>query len=223
METDILHWIGYAASAIIAVSMTMSSIVKFRVINLAGAAIFCVYGILIGAIPVAVLNGFIVLVDIYYLVNIFSQKEVFEIMRVRNDNKYIKRFLDFYHDEVQRFFPGFKHKPELNTYSFLILRNMAVAGVLLARREQGEILHIVLDYVKAEYRDFKNGKFIFHRLQDEMIRDGFTRVVTQGHTPRHKKYLKKLGFKQVNDKQFELRLCASRSEQASNTGRKGPQ
>jgi len=223
METDFLHWIGYAASVIIAVSMTMSSIVKFRMINLAGAAIFCVYGILIGAIPVAVLNGFIVLVDIYYLVNIFSQKEVFEKMRVRNDNKYIKRFLEFYHDDIQRFSPGFEHKPELNTYSFLILRNMAVAGILLARREQGEILHILLDYVKAEYRDFKNGKFIFHRLKDEMIRDGFTRVVTQSHTPRHKKYLKKLGFKQVNDIQFELRLSASRSEQASKPGRKDPQ
>ncbi len=219
MDIDIFQWIGYIASAIIAISMTMSSIVKFRVINLIGALLFCTYGILIDALPVALLNGFIVIVDIYYLHSIFSRKEVFEIMRVRNDNKYLKRFLDFYQDDIQRFFPGFTHKPELNTYTFFILRDMAVAGILLARRVEGEILHVILDYVKAEYRDFKNGKFIFHRLQDEMIKDGFTKVVAYGHTPLHKRYLRKLGFKQSGEDLFELRLCASKQEQAAEKAR----
>ncbi len=209
MEFDILQWIGYTASAIIAISMTMSSIVKFRVINLIGAGLFCTYGILIGAIPVALLNGFIFFVDIYYLVSIFSRKEVFEVMRVRNDNKYLKRFLNFYHDDILRFFPHFTHKPELNTHSFFILRDMAVAGIFLARRVEGEVLHVIMDYVKAEYRDFKNGKFIFHRLKHEMMEDGFTLVVTEGHTKQHKRYLKKLGFKQVSEENFELRLCPS--------------
>lgn len=220
MDIDILQWIGYTASAIIAISMTMSSIVKFRVINLIGASLFCTYGILIDALPVALLNGFIVVVDIYYLHNIFSRKEVFDIMRVRNDNKYLKRFLDFYRDDIQRFFPGFTHRPELNSYTFFILRDMAVAGILLARREEGEVLHVILDYVKAEYRDFKNGKFIFHRLQEEMIREGFTKVVTEGHTPIHKRYLRKLGFKQTGEDLFELRLCPSRLEQSAEKAKK---
>jgi len=209
MDIQYLQWIGYVASVIIAVSMTMSSIVKFRVINLVGASIFCTYGVLIGAIPVALLNGFIVLVDIYYLVNIFKRKEVFETMQVRNDNKYLKRFLEFYHDDIRRFFPNFVHRPELNTHSFFVLRDMAVAGLFLGRRIDGHTLHVGLDYVIAEYRDFKNGKFIFHRLKQEMIADGFTRVVTQGHTRRHQKYLEKLGFRRISDKQFELQLVKS--------------
>lgn len=225
MDTDILVWIGYIASAIIAISMTMSSIVKFRVINLIGASLFSVYGILIGAAPVAVLNGFIVVVDIYYLVIIFSRREVFEVMQVRNDNKYLKRFLSFYHDDIQRFFPDFEHKPELNTHSFFVLRDMAVAGLFLARRVEGEILHVVLDYVKAEYRDFKNGKFIFHRLKNELLEDGFTRVVTQGHTKLHKRYLRKLGFKEVGENHFEMRLCPNKDKPkspASSSSSKAP-
>jgi len=213
MESDILQWIGYIASAIIAISMTMSSIVKFRVINLIGATLFCIYGILINALPVALLNGFIIIADIYYLVSIFSKKEVFEIMRVRNDNQYLKRFLNFYHDDILRFFPHFTHKPELNTHSFFILRDMTVAGIFLARRVEGEILHVIMDYVKAEYRDFKNGKFIFHRLKHEMIEDGFTRVLTEGHTKLHKRYLKKVGFRQVSEDTFELKLCPGRKVQ----------
>ena len=66
MEINFLQWIGYAASIIIALSMTMNSIVKFRWINLCGAFTFSTYGFLIGAYPVGILNGFIVLVDIIF-------------------------------------------------------------------------------------------------------------------------------------------------------------
>ena len=68
MLTNILPWIGYTASVIIVLSMMMNSIVKFRWINLFGALLFSTYGFLIGAIPVGILNGIIVLVDIYYLI-----------------------------------------------------------------------------------------------------------------------------------------------------------
>ena len=80
MEINILEIIGYSASVIIALSMTMSSIVKFRWINLVGASTFATYGLLIGATPVAVLNGFIIAVDIFYLTRIYSKKELFEGM-----------------------------------------------------------------------------------------------------------------------------------------------
>ncbi len=206
MESNIYALIGYTASIIIAISMTMSSIVKFRIINLIGAVLFCTYGFIIGAMPVAILNGFIAGVDMYYLANIFSKKEVFETMQVRNDNKYMKRFLEFYHDDIQRFFPGFVHRPEKNTHSFFILRDMAVTGLFLGRRVNENTLQVALDYVIAEYRDFKNGRFVFHRLKNEMIADGFTRVVTKGHTPQHQKYLRKLGFKPSCNEQFELKL-----------------
>ena len=42
---------------IIVVSLLMSSIIKLRWINLAGALIFCVYGFLINAAPVCASNA----------------------------------------------------------------------------------------------------------------------------------------------------------------------
>lgn len=65
-----LNWIeimGYLASILIAVSLTMSSIVKLRVINLAGALLFGIYGLLIDSMPVALVNFFISFTNIYYL------------------------------------------------------------------------------------------------------------------------------------------------------------
>ena len=206
MEISLLQWIGYFASIIIAVSMTMSSILKFRWINLAGAITFSTYGFLIGALPVGFLNAFIALVDIYYLYTIYSKKEVFEILEVRADNKYMVRFLQFHDKDIQHFFPGFTYQPEMNTMSFFVLRNMAVAGVFLAHREEGHCLSVGLDYVLAEYRDFKNGEYIYFHLRKRLSEEGFTKVIADGRSEKYSKYLRKLGFDQNAEGMFEKSL-----------------
>ena len=78
--------IGYIASALVAVSLMMSSILKLRVINLVGAALFTLYGLLIGAYPVAVMNLFIVLIDLYYLHEMVSLREHFTLFEVQQDD-----------------------------------------------------------------------------------------------------------------------------------------
>lgn len=206
MGISLLHWIGYLASITIAVSMMMSSILKFRMINLAGAITFSTYGFLIGALPVAFLNAFIALVDIYYLYTIYSKEEVFEILEVRADNKYLIRFLQFHEDDIEKFFPGFAYRPEMNTVSFFVLRNMAVAGVFLAHRDKDHCLSVGLDFVLPEYRDFKNGKFIYLRLRDRFINEGYTKVVAEGRSEKYSKYLKKIGFDKNSQGRFEKSL-----------------
>ena len=73
----ILELVGYAASVLIAISLMMSSILRLRILNLVGAAMFSAYGFLIGAIPVGVLNGAIVLVNVYHLIRMLRTKEYF--------------------------------------------------------------------------------------------------------------------------------------------------
>ncbi|HCT29926.1 MAG TPA: hypothetical protein DIW31_04170 [Bacteroidales bacterium] len=206
MNAQILEWVGYIASVIIAISLALSSIVKFRWFNLVGALGFSIYGFLIGALPVGVLNGIIALVDIYYLVQIYGKKDVFETLEIRPENYYLIRFLEYHNDEIQKFFPGFEYKPDMNTVSFFILRNMAVAGLFLAHREEGNVLKVGLDYVIPEYRDFKNGKYVYLRLRDRFIKAGFTKVVTEGNSIEYIKYLEKLGFKEDENRMFSMDL-----------------
>lgn len=206
MESNILLWIGYTASAIIALSMTMNSIVKFRWINLVGASTFACYGFLIDAYPVMVLNSFIVSVDLYYLFRIYSKTHLFDTLEVRGDNQYLLKFLKFHNTEIQKFAPGFVYKPEMNTISFFVLRNMAVAGVFLAHREDEHTLRVGLDYVIPEYRDYKNGKFVYHRLRDVFIKERFHRVIADGGTKKHIDYLKKFGFTKNDEGLFEKQL-----------------
>ncbi len=211
MNADFLIWFGYVASGIIALSMTMNSIVKFRWINLVGALSFATYGFLINAIPVTFLNGFIALVDIYYLSKIYSKKEHFETLEVRSDNKYLLKFLKFHDKEIQKFFPGFSYKPEMNTISFFVLRNMRVAGIFLAHRENDDTLAVGLDYVIPEYRDFKNGHYIYHRLRERFIEEGFKKVTIPVYSKKYATYLKKMGFKEIAENLYQKQLTAKKS------------
>ena len=68
MDTaQVYELLGYSASVLVAISLMMQSVVKLRTINLIGAVLFTIYGLLIGAFPVAFLNGFIAVVNVYYL------------------------------------------------------------------------------------------------------------------------------------------------------------
>lgn len=196
MDISLLQWVGYLASGIIALSMTMNSILRFRWINLAGATTFATYGFLIGALPVGFLNSFIAGVDIYYLVRVYSKKEVFEILELRADNRYMIRFLQFHDNEIQKFFPGFSFKPHNNSLHFFILRNMTVAGIFLAHRSDNDTLFVELDFVLPAYRDFKNGKFIYLSLRERFLNEGFKIILAEQRSSKHGQYLKKLGFVQ---------------------------
>lgn len=68
--------LGYLASLFVAISLMMRSLTKLRVINLVGSLLFIAYGLVIGAYPVAVMNAFILLVNLYHLQHAFKATAV---------------------------------------------------------------------------------------------------------------------------------------------------
>lgn len=75
-EGNWIEWIGYAASIMIGISMFMKDMVKLRFINLIGSLLFVIYGFIIKAYPVAIVNLVIVFVNIYYIYKILTKREV---------------------------------------------------------------------------------------------------------------------------------------------------
>ena len=206
MQLTLLEWIGYIAPVIILISMTTNSIVKFRWINFVGAACFSIYGYFIGILPVCILNGAIALIDLYYLFNIYTKQENFETLEIKQVDEYLVKFLQYHHSEIQKICPGFIYNPNMNTMSFYILRNMSVAGIFLAHRQSNDVLVVGLDYVIPEYRDFKNGKFVYYSLKDKFINLGFKTIKADNNFLQNDAYFKKIGFKKDPQGQYYINL-----------------
>lgn len=62
-----IELVGYSASILIAISLTMTDMFKLRIINSIGCLIFVVYGINVGAYPVALANAIVIYINIYNL------------------------------------------------------------------------------------------------------------------------------------------------------------
>jgi hypothetical protein len=163
-EIQLIEVIGYIGSVLVAVSLMMSSIVKLRVINLIGAVVFSTYGFIIGALPVGFLNGFIALVDVYYIVEIFSTKEYFRVLEVKHDSEYLKYFLKFHAEEIRKFIPTFSFEPDEHWILLFVLRDTVPAGLVCAEYHDENHLFVNLDFAIPGYRDFKVGKYVFPKI-----------------------------------------------------------
>ena len=197
METTFIYeLIGYIASALVAVSLMMSKVVKLRIVNLIGSATFTLYGILIGSIPVAGMNAFIVFVNIYYLWKIYTASEYFELLDLPPDSKYLHAFIDYYREQIRDFQPKFSEKTGEDDLNLFVLRDMVPAGLLTGKRSGDGRLDVTIDFVLPEYRDFKVGRFLFDEKTDFFKKNGITQIVAAPGNSEHNEYLEEMGFVQ---------------------------
>lgn len=190
----VLEIVGYAASVLVAISLMMSSILKLRVINLVGSMAFVVYGALIGAYPVAVVNLLIVFINLYYLRQMLGSREYFKLLQVRPGAEYLRAFLDFHAAEIQRFLPGFAYVPDQRLLVFFVLRDMVPAGLFIGERRGDGALRVMLDFVIPQYRDFKTGRYLFRDQAHFFRAHGITEIVSAAGSPTHTAYLRRMGF-----------------------------
>jgi len=205
MDTQFwLEMIGYMGSVLIAISLMMRSLVRLRAINSIGCLIFVIYGILIHAYPVAILNGFIFCVNAFYLIRMFRQKDYLQLLEISHDSAYLNGLLDFYKDDIQEIFPDYAHILRADQSTYLVLRNMVPAGVIIQQRN-GDRANILLDYVIPTYRDFRVAHFFFHEKADYFHSQGIDRFVATPGKLSHAKYLERMGF-HLKDGMYILEL-----------------
>lgn len=206
MSISFLEFIGYLASVVILISIAVNSIVKFRILNALGALIFSIYGFIIGAYPVGFLNGFITLINAYYLYKMFSAKETFDFISVDFENPVVKKILEHHRNDILHFFPGSNFQGKTYDICLLMLRNMQLAGLFLAHYENDKTLYVDLDYVTREYRDMKNGKHLYRFLQNLLSASKVEKIIAKPYSPEWVRYLKRLGFKTTPDGLLEKTL-----------------
>lgn len=194
---------GYVGSFLIAVSLMMSNIVKLRWINLFGASTFAIYGGIIGAYPVMILNSFISMVDVYYLITIYTKKDYFSIVEIDPKHSfYLQRFLDFYKKDISKFFPDFNKEELIESKFVFILRNMIPAGLFIYNKISDDTIEIKLDYAIPDYRDFSLSKYFYSSEGDYLRGKGYKNLIVESSQPDHQKYLLKSGYQRKEENKF---------------------
>ncbi|MEQ8842378.1 MAG: hypothetical protein RIB98_15440 [Acidimicrobiales bacterium] len=203
--------IGYTGSALIVLSITQKSILRLRLLGLAGGLVFLGYSLIIGAYPIAAVNLIASSIHIWYLRKLVRRKdEVFRVLHVDPDSTYLLDFLEFYRQEIQgRFQPEFVYSPSDDLVTAFILRDMVPAGLLIGRPDGDHSFEIQLDFVIPDYRDFKIGSYVYG-TESKLFHDLELRSVWARSTDaEHGAYLRRMGFVEsaMDSDRYEIQLA----------------
>ncbi len=188
-----IEWFGYLASVVVALSLTMNSIVKLRWFNLTGAAMFSGYGFLISALPVALLNAFIVLANIYHLFGIYRRPDRFHLVETRLTDPLMQFWMDHYRPDIEGYFPDVRPEGVDHPVCSVVLRNSEPVGFMIGSQTD-QTFEVLMDYVFPAYRDFKTGHYLYRQSGFFSAR-GVRRVLAHAGSERHRAYLQRMGFR----------------------------
>lgn len=201
--------VGYVASALVVLSLTMTSVVRLRIISLIGSIAFVIYGSLIGSAPIVITNVSIAAINIWFLRKEFATRSATGIdlgaSQIRPDSPFLLDFIQFHHEDINSFQPDFQMPTGDNVFSLLLTRDGLPAGLLVGRRD-GDALTVDLDYVLGRYRDSRLGRWLFSDGADVFRQAGIRTLRAEGGTDMHCRYLKRTGFSPTTDDWQELHL-----------------
>ncbi|WP_017223216.1 hypothetical protein [Moritella dasanensis] len=196
MDFDWVEWFGYLASLVVLVSLTMTSIIKLRVINFIGCILFAIFAYFIDSLPTMLMNLGIAGINVYFLWKIHSTEEQFKLIVAAVHSEYFEHFISTNQSDIERQ-TTVDELREANTV-FYMLRNNSIAGVLAGNNnDQGE-LSVLLDFVTPEYRDFKLADYYYKSHPDVLKHRGVNTLMAKPTTQEQRDYLLKVGFQVVD-------------------------
>lgn len=188
-HTVLIEIFGYIGSVLVVISMLMSSIVKLRVINVAGSIISGIYAVICGAIPLALMNICLIIINLYNLLKLLKTKKEFELVSCDWQDGTVQHLLTHYAEDIRGHFPAFDKKDAAGKKAYVVCCGDALTGVLMGTEENGE-MNIWIDYATPAYRDCSVGKFLYAKLADHLHTLRFDGETTE----KHGGYLEKMGF-----------------------------
>jgi len=184
--------VGYAASALVVVSLAMTSVVRLRVISLVGSLTFVAYGVLIGSIPILITNAAIAGLNVWFLRRELGGQRDLGAVPIAADAPFLIDFLRSHASDIRQSQPGFG-APAREAFAVLLTRDGLPAGALVGRRA-GADLHVDLDYVMQAYRDSRIGTWLYGPGASIFTQAGITRLIARPATTVHRGYLSGVGF-----------------------------
>ena len=199
---DALGWFG---SALLVFSLLQARILRLRVLNTVACGILTVFNAILGVWPMVAMNIVLAGINTVFIVRMLRERDdeqAYAVLPVREDDSYLRHFLDLYRTDIARFFPDFGPETVGGRSTYLVQHGDETAGVIVVRDAGDHTAQVELDYVTPRFRDFAPGEFVFRR--SGLFRDrGFTRVLTAPGMVAP--YYERLGFAREGDR-YRLEL-----------------
>ena len=198
----IIEAIGYIGSALVLVSMLMTSVVRLRIINLIGSVIFAGYALAIRSYPTAIMNIALAGINIYHLVRIFNEQRSYTLIRSDRKDGYFSYLLDKCEEDIRFWFPEYAKEDPDADIAYLVCCESNPACLFLGKELNDGAVEALLDYATPAYRDTSVGRYLY----ESMAKEGYGSIIFKQKAEGHIPYLNKMGYRLKADGAYELDL-----------------
>lgn len=202
MWLDLFGWIS---SGLVIWSLMQARVLRFRVLNLAGAGIATVVNALLGIWPFAAMNAVITVIDVYWIWRLVRERHdeaVYEVVEVGIDDGYLRHLRAVHAEDLAATQPAGAAWGQPGSgvpgqrSAYLVLRGDETVGMVVVRDAGDGVGQVEVDYVTQRFRDFTPGEFVYRR-SGVFAGKGFTRLAV-ADTPASRDYYRRVGFLPVD-------------------------
>lgn len=168
--------------------------------------ILVIFGFLIGGMVFhslllavsALISGLINILRFWH--NILNGKTLSVIFVQDHEDQYLQYFLDYYRNDIIKFFPGFDFRIEEEFLVAIILSRMETIGLIIAEIKNQETLRICIDYMVPKHQGSRLAK-TFYNCQLRCIDFlDYKYMYIEPQSKIHNDYLERIGFRLVDGK-----------------------
>lgn len=205
-----LDALGWAGSAVLILSLSLSNVLRFRSLNLMASLMLVAFNALLGIWPMVAMNGVIAGINIWYLVRLLRTRDderTYEVIGVDPRSEHLAHLLRVHTADIERHNPGFdltellrREEPPgvCRLCAFLVLRGDETVGIVILCDGGDGVARVELDYVTARFRDFSVGTFVY-RHDGRLAGHGLRRVLASRRMADHADYFSRVGFHREGD------------------------
>lgn len=184
-----LEIFGYCGTALVLLSMMMTTVTRLRIVNMAGSLVSAVYAALCNTWPVVLLNVGLLIINAIQILRFYTAAKQYVAVETDKRDANVKHFLDYYLNDINLFFPNFDPYANDSDKVYVIYERAEAIGIFIGEESGGEMC-VTLDYVTKNHRNRSAAKFLFNYLKGK----GIERIVALPTVEKHNRYLEAMGF-----------------------------
>ena len=162
---------------------------------------FLIGGLIFGSYILASSSVLAGIVSVLRFRQLISKNRPLEVIFIQDhDDQYLQYFLNYYRDDITKFFPRFDFRIEEEFLVALIMSKMETVGVIIAEIKNVETLRICIDYMVPKYRGSELAKTFYNcelRCIDFL---DYRYLYIEPQSKAHNDYLERIGFRLVDGK-----------------------
>ncbi len=162
---------------------------------------FLLAGVIIHSHVITISALLSALVNIYRLrVHIAKNRSLEVIFIADREDHYLNHFIDYYREDIEKYFPRFDFKIEDEFLVALLFSKMETVGMIIAEIKDADTLRICIDYMVPKHRNSQLAK-TFYQCEMRCIDFlGYRNLYIEPQSKAHNIYLERIGFRLVDGK-----------------------